>query len=127
MNNNVKLFLGKIHSDEALYTKLVETSKNYTGEKTDEAIWDSVIGPLAEETGFDITLDDYKAYVDDVKASSELSDDELEQVAGGISFCFILGFGSKPETGNGSRVTGQEDGLGACAYVGIGFGAWGSP
>ena len=126
MNNSVKLFLGKIHSDEELYARVMEESKAYTGEKTDEAVWDSIMAPIAKETGYDITLEDYKAYVNEIKASEELSEDEMQAVAGGLSFCFIVGFGSNPETGNGCRKPMEEEGLGACAYVGVGFGIWGS-
>ncbi len=126
MNNNVKLFLGKIHSDEALYARLVEESKAYTGEKTDEAVWDSIMAPIAKETGYDITLEDYKAYVNEIKESEELSEDEMQAVAGGATLCIFVGFGNKAETGSGWTKPRVEEGLGACAYVGVGLGLWGS-
>ncbi len=128
MDNNVKLFLEKIYSDDALRARIKDETNAYTGEKTDEAVWDSIMAPIAKETGYDITLEDYKAYVNEIKASEELSEDEMQAVAGGISACFFVGFGSKPETGNGCRrpMEEEEDGLGACAYVGVGLGIWGS-
>ena len=120
MENKVKLFIGKVHTDADIYTKLTEASKSYDGEKTDEAIWENVYGPLAKDLGYDVTFDDFMKYVKGVEESRELSLDELENVAGGGSICWILGFGSV--TGLGYDDDG-DGGMGiACYYIGIGFG-----
>ena len=126
MNNDVRTFIEMLRTDKTFQDKIVEAANSYNGEKTDDAIWEKVIAPVASETGYDVTFEDYKAYVNEVISSEEISIDELETVAGGITVCLIIGFGSKPETGSGSRIAGQEEGLGACAFIGIGLGGWGT-
>ena len=127
--NDVKAFVELLNTDKTYQEKFEVAAKAYKGEITDEAIWEAVIGPLAADAGYDITFDDYKAYVEGFTKNNEMSLDELGAVAGGFSACFLLGFGSKPETGNGKVFsgveTGYEDWIGACAYVGVGWGAWG--
>ncbi len=60
--------------------------------------------------------------MNEVQESEELSEEDLESVAGGTSLCFFVGFGSGPETAACNRDNGNDEGLGACAYVGVGFG-----
>jgi len=51
----------------------------YTGERTPEAAFHSVINPVAQEHGIEITFQDYQASIE----SNKLSLDEMEQVSGG--------------------------------------------
>lgn len=69
---------------------------------------------FARERGFEFTLDDVKAANAD--AAQELSPEELDAVAAGF-FCLIIG-GSR----NGVMATATMKGIGACAYIGIGYG-----
>jgi len=58
----------------------------------------------------------------------ELNIKELEQVAGGITWCFGVGISDTPEVAAcaqvGSSTCDDYKGIGAnaCAYIGIGFG-----
>lgn len=90
--------------------------KKFTGDATDEAVWNTILKPIADEKGYDISLDDYKSYIDKLNTSDELSSDEMANVAGGsFTFCvFIGGSGGKEVRAD------TEDGYGACYYVGVG-------
>ncbi len=125
MESNVKAFLYAINTNEALREKISQAAKTYTGENTDEAIWADVIKPIADEAGYDVSLEALKAFVDEQTEPQEVSEDELLDVAGGFTFCIIIGGGNGIETGNGNTSPYEREGLGACAYVGIGFSAWG--
>ncbi len=56
-----------------------EALNKYDGEKSDEAVFNAVLAPIAKEYGIEATFDDYKNY----SSSRELSEDELAQVSGG--------------------------------------------
>ncbi len=64
-------FLEKIKSDEALFSKMVELEE--TGERR----------ALAKEMGFSFSKEEMLAAIDE--ASDELSDSELDYIAGGSS------------------------------------------
>lgn len=68
---SLKAFFAKVHSDPALTAKAKEIGTSDF--KKTEA--------FAKELGFDITDDDLTNYV---KETSALSDDDLDNVAGGI-------------------------------------------
>ena len=78
--NNVKDFVELLNTDKTYQEKFEVAAKAYKGEITDEAIWEAIIGPLAAEAGYDITFDDYKAYVDGFTKNNEISLDELDAV-----------------------------------------------
>lgn len=109
---NILKFEQLLQSDEALQAKLAKAADAYAGDKTDErAFFDAVVAPIAEEAGLPHTFDEVVA----LKDSHELDDAELDAVAGGEGFCFILGGSNRVEKGCDDRV-GY-----ACAYVGVGF------
>ena len=113
MNKDVAKYMEMMQTDTALQERIKEAAKNYTGEYKDEDVWNDVIGKIVEEEGFSFTFDDYKKYIND---NSELSQDELLNVAGGRwGFCVIIG-GS-----DGGAASASWCGAGACYYVGIGF------
>ena len=116
MNKDVKAFVEMIKTDKAVQEQIKAVAETYNGAATDEAVWAEVISPIAEEKGFDITLDDYKAYVDGLVKENELSESELANIAGGFTFCIFVG-------GSGGKVkqAKAEGGVGACYYVGVGF------
>ncbi len=114
MNKDVAKFLEMIQTDTTLQDKVRESAKNYTGEYKDEDVWNDVLSKIVEEEGFSFTFDDYKKYMDE---NSELSEDELKNVAGGKwGYCLIIG-GS-----NGGTADAAWTGTGACYYVGVGLG-----
>ena len=120
MSKDIKEFVEMIKNDTAVQEKIKKAVEGYTGDKTDEAVWEAVLAPIASEAGFDVTLNDYMAYVDEIKASGELSDDEMAQIAGGAGFCFLIG-----GSGGAEASARKRDGCGACAFLGVGIGFFG--
>lgn len=81
---NVKAFYLKLREDDELAKKLDDAQKAYTGDPA--AMFDTVIRPIAEHEGFHFTLEDARAVINATKkshAGEELTDEELEMVAGG--------------------------------------------
>ena len=109
---NVAKFEELLRSDEALKTKLDALAAAFEGDASDEkALFEAVIAPLAAEAGLPFTFEEGK----DGYADRELDDAELEAVAGGDGFCFLLG-GS-----TGVEAECREPGY-ACAFLGVGAG-----
>ena len=99
-----------LREDEALREKMEAAFKAF----------DATVAPLAAEAGLPYTFEEA---VESTQAR-ELSDGELEAVAGG-SWCIIIGGGhdndsNTVDTENGVGVTG----FGTCDYVGIGLGVF---
>ena len=111
---NAAKFYEKLQNDAALAEKLNEMDKDFAeknGTSAEDAAMrekavDAIIIPLAKEVGLPFTLEELKEYEQDRLKEMNLSEDELDQVAGG---------GRRP-----SRPPG--DGINACAYLGVGFG-----
>lgn len=77
----VKAFLDKVKSDEALAQKLKDAEAAYKGDKSDkEAVVAAVFIPVAKSACFNFTVDDFKNNFYD---NELLSDEELDAVAGG--------------------------------------------
>lgn len=119
MKEDLNKFLELVKTDEVLQKKLIEAGKNYTGEQTKEAVFNTVVVPAAKEAGYDITLDDMTQFV------QELDHDEMALVSGGYGagiggqICFILG------VGGGGNLSQNKDGSmsgGLCAGFGLGSG-----
>ena len=70
---------------------------------------DAIIIPLAKEAGLPFTLEELKEYEQDQMNNMTLSEDELDQVAGG-----------KEPKGRGEN--GKPSYKAACAIVGVGIG-----
>ena len=114
---NVGKFYDKLAQDAALAEKLNALDKDFAeknGASSDDAAMrekavDAIIIPLAKEVGLPFTLEELKEYEQDQVKNMTLSEDELDQVAGGSG---------------GKRSKGLEPrgGLNACAYLGVGFG-----
>ena len=110
---NVKLFYDALKTEEALRKKLQEKEAAYTGDKNDrEAIVAEILLPIAEATGYAFTIEELKEYESDLLSGKELSDDEMESVAGGdiVGFCCIVGVGAGWEC--------EGLGYGTCFLVG---------
>ena len=110
---NVEKFYEKLAQDAALAEKLNALDKDFAeknGASTDDAAMrekaaEAIILPLAQEVGLPFTLDELKEYEQEQLKGLNLSEDELEQVAGGVP-----------------KNTNSRNGVNACAYIGVGFG-----
>ena len=71
--SQMKELYAKVASDSALQAKLAEIAKAPSEEK---------YIAFAKDAGFEVSIDDVKSYLDDSK-KGDLSDDELDMVAGG--------------------------------------------
>jgi hypothetical protein len=109
---NVGKFYDKLAQDAALAEKLNALDKDFAekneGSADDAAMRekavDAIIIPLAKEVGLPFTLEELKEYEQEQLKEMNLSEDELDQVAGG------------------SRWKIKCSGRNACAYVGVGLG-----
>jgi hypothetical protein len=114
---NVGKFYDKLAQDAALAAKLNEMDKNFAeknGTSADDAAMrekavEAIIIPLAKEVGLPFTLEELKEYEQDQMKNMTLSEDELDQVAGGRG---------KPRPED----KGKPSYKAACAIVGVGIG-----
>ena len=115
---NVGKFYEKLAQDAALAEKLNALDKDFAekngtsadGAAMREKAVEAIVIPLAEEVGLPFTLEELKEYEQEQAKNMTLSEDELDQVAGG-------------------RVRGDGGGDGEsskpvayCAFLGVGFG-----
>ena len=115
---NVGKFYEKLAQDAALAEKLNALDKDFAeknGTAADDAAMrekavDAIIIPLAKEAGLPFTLEELKEYEQEQMKNMTLSEDELDQVAGGRK--------KQQKSGKSDRT-----GAGAyCAFLGVGFG-----
>ena len=115
---NVGKFYEKLAQDAALAEKLNALDKDFA-EKNEcsaddaamrEKAVEAIIIPLAQEVGLPFTLEELKEYEQDQVKNMTLSDDELDQVAGGKNLK------------KGGRSGHRSDGGAYCAFLGVGFG-----
>ena len=97
MTDNSKRFFEEISDDKEFMEKLAKAPDK-----------EAVI-VLAKEKGFTLTEEDFEAYA----GIQEVSDDELEAVAGGYECYCVAGGGGKADDKKGET---------ACACVMVGFG-----
>ena len=117
---NVGKFYDKLAQDAALAEKLNALDKDFAeknGASADDAAMrekavEAIIIPLAKEVGLPFTLEELKKYEQEQLKEMNLSEDELDQVAGGHP-------GHHGPSGGGSD---GSNGINACAYLGVGFG-----
>ena len=113
---NVGKFYEKLAQDAALAEKLNALDKDFAeknGASADDAAMrekavDAIIIPLAKEVGLPFTLEELKEYEQEQLKEMNLSEDELDQVAGGRNTTKYR--------------KGESGGLNACAFLGVGFG-----
>ena len=114
---NVGKFYDKLAQDAALAEKLNEMDKKFAdtneGSADDAAMREkaveTIIIPLAKEVGLPFTLEELKEYEQEQLKEMNLSEDELDQVAGGRG---------KPRPED----KGKPSYKAACAIVGVGIG-----
>ena len=119
MNKDILKIENLIRTDEEFQAKLKAAADAYTGEQTEEEVFNNVFLPVAAEYGIIATYDEVKDYLSNLDGD-EMSKDELHQIAGGGKgghgggCCYTIGFG----LGGAS-----EDGSGAgCLVIGAGWG-----
>ena len=117
---NVGKFYETLAQDAALAEKLNALDKDFAdtnGGSADDLAFrekavEAIVIPLAEEVGLPFTLEELKEYEQEQLKEMNLSEDELDQVAGGHP-------GHHGPSGGGSD---DSNGINACAYLGVGFG-----
>ena len=118
MHEGIKKFTELLHSDEAFRAKLTAAAENYTGEKTEEAIFSNILVPVAAEYGISVPYEEFQKFSSASKLQP-LDDNELNQVAGGKAggvVCLTC-----KGVGVGSGAGGGEGTGGACALLGFGW------
>ena len=97
---SVKKLFEALKNDAALAVKLKFAGKAYEGKEMIEqerrTVIEREIMPIIRAAGYEVTLKELEEYSKSLKpATGELSDDELEAVAGGgwmlLCRCFVLG------------------------------------
>ena len=114
---NVGKFYEKLAQDAALAEKLNALDKDFAeknGASTDDAAMrekavEAIIIPLAKEVGLPFTLEELKEYEQEQLKEMNLSEDELDQVAGG------------KRKYHGPAANNSKGGA-LCAFLGVGFG-----
>ena len=114
---NVGKFYEKLAQDAALAEKLNALDKDFAeknGASTDDAAMrekavEAIIIPLAKEVGLPFTLEELKEYEQEQMKEMNLSEDELDQVAGG------------KRKYHGPAANNSKGGA-LCAFLGVGFG-----
>lgn len=104
MNKDLEKFRELLLTDEEFQKKLQAAAVAYTGDQTEEAVFNNVLVPIASGYGISATFDEFKDYISSLNDDAEMSKEELSQVAGG-------------------KINGGGVGATECAGIGIGFGA----
>ena len=115
---NVGKFYDKLAQDAALAEKLNALDKKFAdtneGSADDIAFREKAVAaiviPLAEEVGLPFTLEELKEYEQEQLKEMNLSEDELDQVAGGRAKIAGGGNGEKSKP------------VAYCAFLGVGIG-----
>ena len=119
MTNREK-FEDLLRSDEGLQAKLRAATEAFEGDTADErAVFDALIAPLAAEAGLPFTFEEA---TEPATTGRELSDAELDAVAGGYNACVVIGGGEELE--DPGACIDKFFGAGACKYIGVGFIHW---
>jgi len=107
---NVKAFYKELEANEELQKKIAAADAAYSGDSEDKAAAiEAIVLPIAKKAGFDFTAEELLSLEIPTK-EGEISEDELEAVAGGAAFCIVFGFGKAA----GGSLT--------CNFIGVGFG-----
>ena len=130
---NVKKFYDEISKNKELQEKFVAVQKGYEPEgKSEEEIFEDIVLPIVKEAGYEFTMSEYREAQRDAMAEKGISEEELENVSGGVelNLCAIIGLGNDKSASicyviGASTGTKAHAGYGgtACWYVGLGIGA----
>ena len=122
MNKDTVKFMELLKTDKALQDKLAAAAESYDGDKTQEAVFQNVTLPVAEEAGFHFTFEELREYLQQQSNDVQTLDpDEMDQVAGGSGDSLGVGFTSCDGLGWGlGAAFGGNSGI--CALIGYGDG-----
>lgn len=113
---NVSKFEDLLKEGGDIQAKLQELTAAFDGDKSDvKAVFEATVGKLAEELGLPFTFEEG---AEAASEGVELSDDELDAVAGG-GFCFLIGGSDGPEAECEHGVADCEGH--ACVWAGVSF------
>lgn len=113
MNKDLEKFRELLLTDTEFQKKLQAASEAYTGDQTEEAVFNNVLVPVASEYGISATFDEFKAYMENLNSDTEMSKEELSQVAGGTK-----GYGAAACAGIGAGWAVNSDT--GCWWIGAG-------
>ena len=115
--SNVEKFEELLRSDEGLQAKLRAAVEAYGGDKSDEkAVFDATIAPMASEMGLPFTFEEGAKHASKCVG---VPDEEVDALAGGGSYCFIVGgrSGDEPDSCWGDESFGAI----LCTHAGAGW------
>lgn len=115
-----KKFIELLQSDTELQKKVQQADAAYAQDHKDmdkEAATAEILLAVAKEAGYDVTAEELLTCVKPPVGG--VADSELETVAGGKGFCFIIGGSSGDEY---YATEGDNAVCYRCYYVGAGFG-----
>ena len=121
MNKDAERFMELLKTDKALQDKIAAAAKSYTDDKTQEAVFQNVTLPVAEEAGFHFTFDELKEYLVQKNDGAQTLDlDEMDQVAGGTMGGGVGITVCAQKMGVGIGGTYSDDGSNICVILGYG-------
>ena len=83
MISDVPAFFEALKASPDLQQKFMEASRTYKIMKANGFEWESVFENMTKEAGFNLTVKDVKDYAENLDPN--ITDDELNKVAGGIN------------------------------------------
>ncbi len=115
-------------NDSDFQEELREAAEKYTGEQDEKSVFENLLLPLGQKHGLSATYDEFKEFTGAFAADAqgELSEDELEQVAGGKgggliwTKCVLFGYGIGVGGAVEKTSTGYDTGMGICIGIGAG-------
>ena len=108
---NVRKFEELLRTDEGLQAELRAAAEAFDGDPDDaKAVFDATLGKVAGGVGLAFSYEEGLAAL---ASARELSDAELDGIAGGTGFCIIIGGNDRPEA-----KCDYSAGY-ACAFIGV--------
>ncbi len=85
MNTDLQKLQELLNSDAGFREEFKKAAETYEGDKDMKAVFENLIRPLIKEHGLDATFEEFRECTEALTADRKdgLSDDELNQVAGG--------------------------------------------
>ncbi len=112
--DNAIKFIELLTSDSEIQAKLRDATAAYDGPKGEREVFDAVVAPIAAQAGLPFTFEE------GVAASGvgrDLSEEELDAVAGGGGACWIIGVSDEPDAWACDDPMGGTGA--ACVYAGV--------
>ena len=112
--DNAIKFIELLTSDSDIQEELRDATAAYDGPKEEREVFDAVVAPIAAQAGLPFTFEE------GVAASGvgrDLSEEELDAVAGGWGACYFIGASNEPDAWTCDDTLGGTGA--ACAYAGV--------